>query len=110
MMVPLFWVVGEELGWLQETIWEISGQLLVSRYDQVLDLMSVEMLLCQDASLFARNRDLQHFLLETDCLKVKGLWKSSSEKSTDYHILCQMKEIVHSFHGFKLLFCSVSGK
>lgn len=61
MMVPLFWVVGEELGWLQETIWEISGQLLVSRYDQVLDLMSVEMLLCRDASLFARNRDLQHF-------------------------------------------------
>lgn len=75
-----------------------------ARYDHVLDPMSVELLACRDAVLFAPDRGLHRVLVETDCQEVKGLCVSSSEKSGGYHILRVMKEIVSSFHGFKLLF------
>ena len=42
--------------------------------------------------------------VETDCQMVQQLWDTKDDKSGGVHIMKEMRSMLHSFQGFKLVF------
>ena len=73
----------------------------------VSDPLSLELLACRDAVLFAKEEGYQSIIIETDCFNAKNLWEARQvDRSIGYHILQEMQEEILSFHGFQLHYAS----
>ena len=82
-----------------------------ARYNHNVDPLSIKILACRDATCFAQDNGYQQVHLETNCNNKKSrLWASVADRSYVCHLLREMREIVSSFQGYKLLYVTRQAK
>ena len=76
-----------------------------SRYEGIIDPLTLELLACRDGLSMACDMGLHRVEVQTDCQEIIRLWESP-QKSSCYHLLKEIEVLSTFFQGFKLRFAN----